>query len=389
MDEIHTLIISSKYRPYNDGLSDYTYHFLQEMRFNFKPLKFSLLTSDDSGIRNFITHDSHIYPNIKKWDGLELLPIIRTILHQNPKNILVQYVPTMYARAGINIFFPWLLLFIRFICKKRITLMAHELHHPPGKNAKSSFIFAWHIWNLFLMSLASKKIFTTTENFVKILKRFPFNKNKVHQIAVGPNIRGTRVTGLSCEKINMVIFGSLHPSRESKMVIQALQRYFKENPSSKISIDIVGVTKKEMLSLVSSSGEPEQPVAWRKFTFHGKLDEKDVAALFSKSHFSLNFFIDGISSRRGSAIAALNLGLPIITNFTNRSDSIFKNQECVLINGSSPEDFNMGLEEKLKKIETISDEAYLNLREKAFSFVDTSFSWGVICKKYFEISEEK
>ena len=384
MNRVHTLIISPKYRPYNDGLSDYTFYFLDELKRKNKGLKFTLLTSDDPAIRKFSFNDHDIYPIIKKWDGPEILPIIRLVNNQKPENILIQYVPTMYGRAGINFFFPWLLLFLRVFYKHKIILMAHELHYPFEKNLKSGFIFFWHIWNLFLLSLASSSVLTTTENFTRILKKFPFNSKKVHQLVVGSNIpREKIINDISCDKMNLVIFGSLHPSREPLMVFNSLKNYFQKFPETKIHIHVIGVNQADVLTLVNSN--KDEDFDWKNFTFHGKLNEIEVAKTFNFCHFSINFFIDGISSRRGSAIAALNLGLPIITNFTNRSDSLFLKQDCILIKGGTPEEFQEQLQDELKRIESMSTEEYKCLREKSFNFIDQYFDWDIIGKRYMKL----
>lgn len=383
MNKVHTLIISPKYRPYNDGLSDYTFYFLDELKRKNKNLKFTLITTDDPVIRKYTFDNLDIFPIIKEWDGLEILPILRVVRNQKPENVLIQYVPNMYGRAGINFLFPWLILFLKVFYNSKIILMAHELHYPFEKNFKSALIYSCHIWNLLLLSLASSSVLTTTENFVRVLKKIPFNKNKVEQLVVGPNItREKEFKELSYEKINLVIFGSLHPSREPAMVYSSLLNFFKKYPDSKIHVQVIGVTSNDILNLIKS----EENLNWKNFTFHGKLSEIEVAKTFTSCHFSINFFIDGISSRRGSAIAALNLGLPIITNFTNRSDDLFLNQDCVLINGGTPEEFRNQIEKQLLQIEAMNLEEYTNLRKKSFTFIDQYFSWDIIGKRYIKLA---
>lgn len=388
MNKVHTLIISPKYRPYNDGLSDYTFYFLNELRKN-KSLNFTLLTSNDEKIKNYVSDDHGIFPNIENWNGLDLLLALRLVRNQDPENILVQYVPTMYGRAGINFFFPWLLLFFRIFMGKKIILMAHELYYPFEKNGKGAFIFFFHIWNLFLLSLASTHILTTTENFVKILKRFPFNKKKVSQLVVGSNISREKVNSAktSLDKINLVFFGSLHPSREPGMIFNALNEYFEKEINSKINVVVIGSQKTDITALSDFKDTPS--FHWEKFTFHGKLNEVEVARKLHSCHFSLNYFIDGISARRGSAMAALNLGLPIITNFTERSDSLFLNQKCILMSGDKSNDFKHQLHEQLKIIELMNISEYENLQSDAFQFYNKNFSWNIIISKYFELTKDR
>jgi hypothetical protein len=119
------------------------------------------------------------------------------------------------------------------------------------------------------------------------------------------------------------------------------------------------------------------------------LTELEVSSLFCRSHYSINFFIDGISSRRGSAIAALNLGLPIITNFTSRSDKLFLNRKCISIIANTPDEFNTNLQLELKKIESLDMNNYLKIRSEAFDFVDTYLSWDIICEKYILLTKDR
>lgn len=376
MDKLHTLIISPKYRPAQDGLSDYVYFFFNQLRSH--KLKINLITSSDDEIINFCKSDKDIFPIIKKWDFWGPLELIRFIREKKPQYILIEYVPHMYGRAGVNIFFPFYIIFISWVLRKRVVLMAHELHYPFQNDIKTGFLFFWHIWNLALLSFASSTIFTTTENFIKILSRIPFNKNKTHLLAVGPNIG--RIDGHSAidKRKDLVLFGSMHPSRNTYLILKQLTEYFKINHNHPFHLHIIGSSKDEILNCLQKESPVDQDILFSKTTFHGKLSEEDVSILFSKSHFSINHYVDGISCRRGSAISAMNLGLPIITNFNERSDELFLNRPNVLMVN------NNQFSDTLKKIENMSNEEYISLRIKSFQFVDQNFCWDVICKRYLK-----
>jgi glycosyltransferase involved in cell wall biosynthesis len=373
---LHTLVISPKYRPNKDGLSDYVYYFIKELKA--QNINTNLVTSSDEQIIKFAASDSDIYPIVKSWDFFGPLKILKFVITKNPQNILVEYVPHMYGRAGVNLFFPFYVFFMRFILRKKVILMAHELHYPFEYNFKTGLLFSWHIWNLFILNISSHKVFTTTENFVKILRRFPLTKNKLHLLPVGPNIGRINPATIKDSTKNLIWFGSLHPSRMPSFIFDILFKYFKQNPESKFKLHIVGVEKDEI-----SIDTQYLHLLENKIIFHGMLSEPQVAELFSKGHFGINFFVDGISSRRGSAIAELNLGIPIITNTADRSDAIFAKQTSVFFAELTSE----GIHQVLNRIESISNEEYELLRREAMAFVDNNFSWQKTCKSYLDFVE--
>lgn len=374
MAKIHTLIISPKYRPYQDGLSDYVYFFMEQLRLSDRVV--NLLTSSDNKIKEFAKNRFDIHPIIEHWDGLGPLKLMKFILTKNPEFILLEYVPQMYGRAGVNFLLPPYVFALRFIFRKKIILMAHELHYPFLGDIKSGILFLFHIWNLFLLTISCNKILTTTNNFKKILKRFPFTNNRVEVLPVGPNIKRVALEKHVYNQKNLVLFGSLHPSRNTSSVLGQISNYFKNNPAHPFHLDIVGASENEVMTALELIPTDERDKFLSKITIHGKLNESEVASIFMNAYFSLNYYLDGISGRRGSAIAALNLGLPIISNYKSTSDPVFLNQPMILF--SEDDD----VKSCLSKIQNINEEDYQQLRLKALQFVDENFSWEKICNLY-------
>ncbi len=386
MSEIDTLIISPKYRPFNDGLSDHTYYLLKELRLAHPERKIGLVTSDNTQIIKYAARDPYIYPIMKEWDGFELIPLFRLIKKLKPQILLIQYVPQMYGRAGINYFFPLLILFIRLFYRTKIHLIAHELNHPFEKDLKTGLIFFFHMRSLFYLCLSSHKILTTTDNFVRIISKLPFCKNKTNRLSVGSNIPILNNTTVIGNEINIVIFGSLHPSRNPKAVFKSIANYLEKNPNSKIRFHIIGPVKSEILSIFHFQNINLNRHLIEKFVFHGKLEEKEVAKVFSSCHFSLNYFVDGITSRRGSAIAAIGHKLPIITNHNERSDSLFNNRKCVLIVGYGEQDFFSNIHQTFKKIETMDNLEFESLKDDCREFFANEFEWKSIIEKYINLT---
>ena len=385
MSEIDTLIICPKYRPFNDGLADHTYYLLKELRISQPELKIGLVTSDNTQIIKYAARDPLIFPLMKEWDGFELIPLLKLIKKLKPNILLIQYVPQMYGRAGINYFLPLLILYIRLFYKTKIHLIAHELNHPFEKDLKTGLIFFFHMRSLFYLILSSHKILTTTDNFVRIINKFPFGKNKTHRLSVGSNIPILENKMKIENEINIVIFGSLHPSRNPRAVLKSIAKYIELYPLSRIRFHVIGPLKSEILSIFNLQNINLNRHLIEMFVFHGKLDEVEVSKVFSKSHFSLNYFVDGITSRRGSAIAAIGHRLPIITNHTERSDSLFSNRNCIFVVGHSENEFFNNLHRLFQKLETMNNQEYELLKEECKTFFEEEFEWKSIIKKYLSL----
>jgi glycosyltransferase involved in cell wall biosynthesis len=114
----------------------------------------------------------------------------------------------------------------------------------------------------------------------------------------------------------------------------------------------------------------------------GSLTEEQIAKIYLSPSIALSYFVDGISSRRGSALTSLQFGVPLLTTKTSETPSVFKNLPFIkLVEVNS---FKSHFQESLKEFLSFS-ESQINQREIRSYFMK-NFSWDVIVETYLSES---
>src|SRR5205823_9099897 len=105
-------------------------------------------------------------------------------------------------------------------------------------------------------------------------------------------------------------FGARH-DRDITGALYALGRLKRERPAKLVWIGGGSASEQERLSIGEAmrlNGLEENDVHWT-----GQLPHSNVSNLLSVCDLMMLPFVDGISTRRGSAAAALQHGLPLLT----------------------------------------------------------------------------
>lgn len=363
------LLISSKFNPGNDGLSDYTTQFADNISSEIE--KLVVLSNKDALAKKNHYEVFSIGGNWRIWN------LFSSFIKINQKididTILIEYVPYMYGRAGINISFPIFFLILRFLNRDlKINIMFHELWYPCfSHEPKSWIIHPCHKFSVWVLGHISNKIFCSTENFVKELSDFiPLKKNDLFHLAVPSNI-----TGPSKPKTNnnypkkIVHFGTLHSSKSS---LELFQNIIHNIPTDEIHLNFIGLNEYEVKEFF-----PEKIYNYlhKVSTFHGKLSSDDVIRVFEQSDYMMSYYIDGATTRRGTLMAALKYGLMPITNLSSTTDSVLKEAPIIYTNNSI-EEFVKSLKSELK------NEKFNYKKEALIKYYNENFSWEK-CIKLF------
>jgi glycosyltransferase involved in cell wall biosynthesis len=99
-----------------------------------------------------------------------------------------------------------------------------------------------------------------------------------------------------------------------------------------------------------------------------------------QSNLFLAYFVDGLSTRRGSVMAALGQGLPVVSTLGPYTESEFMNQPFIHLLPIENEAFATGFLELLKK----GPESYS--ADEIRKFQMENFSWDKIVKDYMDFS---
>ena len=360
------LILSPYYLPQRNGLAHYTDRFAKELKKRGHNVFVASCQQESMEGEIPVIHfeKCNIIHFIRLFNKIKLLGIDK---------ILIQYVPHMYnPRGGVNFSLPSFIIFLRIFSSLSIEVMFHELHYPFEYSIKSLLLWFCHHMMLIPSLWFSHRSFFSTERFLKKANKLNLT-TKIYYLPVGSNISRSDFLGKSSdtEFLKLVIFGGLHVSKKVFEVINFVNSF--EN----VKVKLIGIQRTDFKSANKHILKNDN------IEFLGFLPDEEVGRILWDSDFQLAFFIDGISTRRGSALAALNNGLPVITTKTSLTDESLLSFPGLFL--SSPDLFFEELKSiLLKDLKEIRKERHF-LREKMFKNFDEFFSWESIVDRYEKI----
>ena len=293
--------------------------------------------------------------------------------------LLVQYNPFSYGRWGVA---PWLPLTVlrmrRRLKAARVGLMVHEAYvpFPPSRirNWRSTVMATWQRLQLFALLAAAEVVFVSTEVVAaQLARKFPFRPT--HHLPVGsnlPDMRGSRPLtrrrlGVDAETFVLATLGiGRHPSRISRYVTDAANA-------------IVESGQRVLVLNLGSGAPPPQGLDPRiDVETPGELDRQGLAEHLSAADLFVAPFVEGVSTRRTSVMAALQHELPVIGTEGEFTDSIFRRSSDAveLVPEGRPDAFA----ETARRLAS-DDNARRTLATAGRALYERAFDWPVISEK--------
>jgi glycosyltransferase involved in cell wall biosynthesis len=221
--------------------------------------------------------------------------------------VVLQYNPFMYGRWG---FAPWLAVELRKSRRRQgrgqIALMVHE-PYVPMTNCKWALMGAWQRAQLEVARVSADVVFASIESWTRMLRaRRPFRPT-IH-LPVGSNLpdrrderTATRASlHVSHDEVVLACFGGGEGSRLVGHVVAAANR-------------LVGMTERVLLLNLGAGASPLPGLSRQVRVYApGRVAEADLASSLAAADLFLAAFVDGVSTRRGSLMAALQHELPVV-----------------------------------------------------------------------------
>lgn len=239
--------------------------------------------------------------------------------------VLVQYVPHMYGWRAMNIpFAAWL-----GYRAPRYRVLFHEVAFPVrrGQPFKHNVLGQATRRMAALAARRADVIYISTPLWREVLRDCGVERETVW-LPVPSNLP-TEVDAIAVRRVRETIgdgtlighFGTFH-EKIAEFLLDVLPRLLR---STDRRLLLMGYGSDRFAgSLLARCAE----LAGRVVSRDG-LAERHVAEHLAACDIVLQPYLDGVSSRRGSAMAALALGRPIVTNFGAATESIWSDERLV------------------------------------------------------------
>lgn len=298
----------------------------------------------------------------------------------SPDAVIVQYNPFWYGRRG---FAPGLPLALRALKRKvpnaSIALMVHETYVDP-KNWKWALMSAWQRAQLRALQQVVDVQLCSIEVWTERLRRWAPDVPTRHLPVPSnlPDRRAARLVtraelGIDEDAIVLATFGLTHPGRLTKPMLAAARA--------------VRRSGRPVFVLNLGTGEPTRAVISGDVNLiaPGFLHENEAAEALAAADVFLAAFADGVSTRRGTLMAALQHELAVVGTHGHLTDTVLRQARHAL--RLTP----VGRESEFVQavVDVAADDA---LRRKLAAagrrFYEENFDWPVLVESLLRTLEE-
>jgi glycosyltransferase involved in cell wall biosynthesis len=290
---------------------------------------------------------------------------------------LVQYTALSWSRRGFPLRFPKLIQFLKNH-GARCAVVFHDSGPYGGSRIIDRLRRTLQIYVMRrALRLADLAVLTIPPEKVPWIPRGPRN---IVFIPVGANlpspekawsVEKNRAEGAATVGVFSVSADTV--GREEVNLIAEAARYAAEK-TGKLRLVVLGRNSVEagVQLRLELTGMPVQVVA------HGLLAEDEIVRILGTCHAML-FTRGQISSRRGSAIAGIACGLPVIAPEGSETAAPLTEAGVVLLPAGARDEFGPAL------VRVLTDDAYReSLAEQSRQAYLHHFSWNVIAARYLE-----
>jgi glycosyltransferase involved in cell wall biosynthesis len=247
-----------------------------------------------------------------------LMGLGRTVA--SPEAVVLQYNPFSYGRWG---FAPYLPLEVwrmrRCPSRPTVALTVHETH-VGVTDWRSALMGSWQRIQLLALRTLADLIITPTEAWAGPLRR-SLPRRPVHHIPVGSSLPDMgrfrsaerRRLGMGEEAVGLAAFGTGHPSRLISSIEHAALAVARAGHS--------------VVMLNLGAGTPSLRRLDGVIPMHtpSRLDPEPLARRIAAADIFLAPYVDGVSTRRTTVMAALQHGVPVVGTYGESTDAVLRN----------------------------------------------------------------
>lgn len=308
-----------------------------------------------------------------------ILDCVAPICARKPDWLILQYNPFSYGKWGLNPYVPKLVSRVkRQSPTTRVAVMVHEMFLVFAfERWQTTIMTTWQRLQFWQLGRQADIMFFSSMSYIDLVSSW-FPSTPLRHLPVGCNIDAVDLTaaearrqlGIADDEFVLGFFGGTRIFRNVEQVIAAAT-----------ALAATGV-KTVLLMIGDGSAEPVKPVPGLRVVAAAKLPASEVSLRFRAMHVYLAPYADGASTRRGTFVAGLAHGLPIVSTIGTNSDKLISDQNgrsCLLVDATDAVAFTNAV----LRLAAQPDQR-AQLAKSCESFFSNQFTWQKICDAMFE-----
>ena len=373
-DPLKIHIIAAALPPLLDGIGDYTACLAAELA---KSATVTILTGVPSptpipGVRIETVFSADNPASIKG--------IVDFVKTNPPDWVLLQYNPFSYGRWGLNLHLPEAMRRLRRVAPGiKLAVMVHE-PFVPIITPQFAVMATWQRWQLWRLGTSADLVFFSIDPWAQRFQKWFPSKPVVH-LPVGSNIPRVPITrteartrlGITDETVVLGLFGTATSGRMLDRVQASLAALRSAGIPSLLLY--IGPHKAAICAALGSEN----------ILADGPFPAEEVSRRLSAIDICLAAYIDGVSTRRGAFMAALQHGLATVATRGPLTDNLLEHedgQSFLLADVNAPEQF------QAEVLRLAKDSALRNqIGQAGQRLYMKEFAWAsVVCKTQATLS---
>jgi glycosyltransferase involved in cell wall biosynthesis len=276
-----------------------------------------------------------VLPIVDRWTGPAMWALARRIARARPDVVFLQYVPTLYGRGGVGAAAPSLAWLLRLRGLQVVTIL-HEPYIPLRFTPKLLAIGLAQRAMLASTMAASCTVAASTLRVAQMTARWlPWRQRDIRRVPVGSNIPPVPLAdsvraalrerlGIAPDEIVLIFFGSLHVTKLLDLILRSPAHL--EACAIPAALLVIGQNEATIAARAATMGIPLGRVICT-----GYCTAEQVSRFLTCGDIFLAPLLDGVSTRRGSVMAALEHGIPVVTTSGHSTEpDLFEGSMCLI-----------------------------------------------------------
>ena len=324
-------IITAALPPQLDGIGDYTANLAAELA---RSATVTVLTGAPTpdpipGVR--------VETAFAADDPRSVWNLVGRVAQDKPDWVLLQYNPFSYGRWGKNLHLPRVMRQIKCdVPGTRFALMVHE-PFVPIISPQFAVMATWQRWQLWALGRTADTVFFSIDPWARRFQKW-FPHTRVRHLPVGSNIPQVPISraeararlGIEEAAVVLGLFGTASSGRLLGTVREAVGAARQAGHDAQVLY--VGPDGDKICAALGD----------RAIIAEGPFPPEEVSRRLVAMDIYLAAYVDGISTRRGGLMAALQHGIATVGTSGLLTDSLFEREDgqaLLLADVNAPEQF--------------------------------------------------